>query len=109
PAAYHSVSPTTQAANATANSALSDSLPCAARAPATTSVGTAGSGRPTCSSSTLTKTSASPYCATRRTISVKSAPELALAPLEELVVHADAEQVGGDLHLLRNAEHDVLL
>src|SRR5260221_11772457 len=67
------------ATKAAPNTAGPDRLPWAASAPATISVGTAGSGRPTCSSSTLAKTSATPYCVTRRTISVKSAPELALA------------------------------
>src|SRR5712692_8604568 len=58
----------TQPMNATPNSASAESLPSAASAPAMTSVGIAGSGRPICSSSTFANTSASPCCVISRTI-----------------------------------------
>src|SRR5258706_12425517 len=54
------------ATKAKPNTARGESSPSAARAPATMSVGTAGIGSPSCSSSTFAKTSASPYSATRR-------------------------------------------
>src|SRR5438128_3679007 len=54
------------ATKATPNTARGESSPSAARAPATTSAGTAGIGRPSCSSSTFAKTRASPYSAIRR-------------------------------------------
>src|SRR5712664_1320772 len=54
------------ATTATPNPASGESSPSAASAPATTSVGTAGICRPSCSSSTFAKTSASPYSVIRR-------------------------------------------
>jgi len=60
PARYQLLSPMRQAATARANTADAGSRPFAARAPATTSVGTAGRGRPSCSSSTLRKIRLSP-------------------------------------------------
>src|SRR5882672_5791883 len=59
-------SPTMHATKATPNTARGESSPSAASAPATTSVGTAGIGRPSCSNSTFAKTSASPYSAISR-------------------------------------------
>src|SRR6266853_3621660 len=56
------------ATNATPNAARGENSPSAESAPATTSAGTAGIGSPNCSSSTLAKTSASPYCAIRRSM-----------------------------------------
>src|SRR5258706_258136 len=58
-------SPIMHATNATPNTARGESSPSAASAPATTSAGTAGIGSPNCSSSTLAKTSASPYSVIR--------------------------------------------
>src|SRR5882762_810600 len=55
-------------ANATPKIAKGESSPSAASAPATMSVGIAGIGMPSCSSSTFAKTSASPYCAIRRSM-----------------------------------------
>src|SRR6266704_1182105 len=56
------------ATNATPNTARGENSPAAESAPATTSAGTAGIGSPSCSSSTFAKTSASPYCAIRRSM-----------------------------------------
>src|SRR5438876_2347606 len=56
------------ATNATPNAARGENSPSAESAPATTSAGTAGIGSPSCSSSTFAKTSASPYCAIRRSM-----------------------------------------
>jgi hypothetical protein len=50
------------ARKATQKIASAEDVPSAASAPATTSVGMAGSGRPIRSSSTLAKTNARPYC-----------------------------------------------
>src|SRR5262245_30675118 len=55
----------TQASTAIANTATIDSLPPAANAPATTSVGIAGTGIPICSTKTFANTTASPYWLTR--------------------------------------------
>src|SRR5258708_4157475 len=60
------------ATKATPNTAKDESSPSAARAPATTSVGIAGIGRPSCSSSTFANTSASPYSAIRRFMRARS-------------------------------------
>src|SRR5437879_11323964 len=56
------------ATNATPKAARGENSPSAESAPATTSAGTAGIGSPSCSSSTFAKTSASPYCAIRRSM-----------------------------------------
>src|SRR5712664_1445499 len=60
------------ATKATPNTAKDESSPSAARAPATTSVGIAGIGRPSCSSSTFANTSASPYSAISRFMRARS-------------------------------------
>src|SRR5258708_34607332 len=60
------------ATKATPNTAKDESSPSAARAPATTSVGIAGIGRPSCSSSTFANTRASPYSAIRRFMRARS-------------------------------------
>src|SRR5262245_27888272 len=65
---YQPRSPIVQAANATPNVARAEIFPSTASAPATTSVGTAGTGRPTCSTSTLPNTRSSPYWAMSRVI-----------------------------------------
>ena len=62
PATYQSTSPMLAARKATQKIASAEDVPSAASAPATTSVGMAGSGRPIRSSSTLAKTNARPYC-----------------------------------------------
>src|SRR5262249_1773085 len=69
PARYQSPSPMLQARKARPNSAASGRRPSPARPPATMRVGTAGTGRPTCSSSTLTKTVVKPGSLTLRMIS----------------------------------------
>src|SRR5439155_18709799 len=56
------------ATKATPNAARGENSPSAESAPATTSAGIAGIGSPSCSSSTFAKTSASPYCAIRRSM-----------------------------------------
>src|SRR6267143_520826 len=60
------------ATNATPNTARGGNCPSAESAPATTSAGIAGIGSPSCSSSTFAKTSASPYCAIRRSMGSRS-------------------------------------
>ena len=58
---YHSESAMTHATSATTNSSTTASLPATDSAPATTSVGIAGIGKPICSTSTLMKTTSTPY------------------------------------------------
>ena len=68
PATYQAESPIMEAAKATPKTAGADSVPSTASAPATISVGIAGSGTPSCSSSTLAKINASPCRAIRSSI-----------------------------------------
>src|SRR5690348_5547825 len=63
PAQYHIRSASRHASKVTSSTPASESCALAANAPATTSVGTAGTGTPACSTSTLRKISSSPYCA----------------------------------------------
>src|SRR5258708_14281867 len=63
PRLYQSESARVAAATAAPSSAQGDSLPSAASAPATTIAGTAGTGRPACSISTLANTKPTPYSA----------------------------------------------
>ena len=60
PAQYHIASLSRHASSATSTTASSGSLPPAASAPATISVGTAGTGTPACSISTLKNTTSRP-------------------------------------------------
>src|SRR5579862_9047639 len=64
PATYQTLSPITHAPIASAQTATAESRPSAASAPATMSVGSAGTGKPSCSRSTLKKTRLSPKGAT---------------------------------------------
>src|SRR5215468_9672021 len=57
---YQATSAITQATSATTNTATIDNLPPAANAPATTSVGMAGTGIPICSTKTFANTMGSP-------------------------------------------------
>src|SRR6266851_4001399 len=77
-----------QATSATANTAKSESLPAAASAPATISVGIAGTGTPICSTRTLAKTIASPYwlMSEARSLVIRS-----LTLLEELELHSASD------------------
>ena len=63
PARYHAVSLSRQAASAASTTPGSSSRSLAASAPATINVGTAGTGAPACSTSTLKNTTSNPYCA----------------------------------------------
>src|SRR6266852_1433821 len=99
PPAYHRPSPMKQAANATPNTAAGESWPPAASAPATISVGTAGTGRPACSTSTLMKISSKPWRATR---SISSCMTELPPPQASLVAYVDdlvALDAAGGLHV----------
>src|SRR5579862_9959463 len=64
PATYQTLSPITHAPIASAQTPTAESRPSAASAPATMSVGSAGTGKPSCSRSTLKNTRLSPKGAT---------------------------------------------
>src|SRR5262245_60308918 len=111
PARYQTRSPIVQAAKAAPKVAQAEIFPSTASAPATTSVGIAGTGRPICSISTLAKTSSSPCCAMSRVISC-TIPGARLArrlegflqPTAELADDASAERQHADYedHALRH-------
>src|SRR5258706_1630865 len=85
-----------QAMSATANTAASESRPLAASAPATISVGIAGTGNPICSMKTLAKTIARPYWPTSeaRSWGIRS-----LTWFEELELHSASDAPAAELKI----------